>query len=507
MQNNRTKNTKKNIIWGTLNKIISILMPFFVRTVLIYSLGISYVGINSLFSSILSVLSLADLGFASAIVYSMYKPLAEGDNNTVCALLGFYKKIYRVVGTVILCGGVICLPLLNHLIKGEHPADINIYVVYLIYLADTVISYFMFAYKRSLLIANQKKRIIDNIDSIIKMVFSLAQIVALLLVKNFYIYVIFVPLCTLLDNVACSMMVSKYYPEIFCKNDLDKNIKSDIIEKTKGLFIYKVCGVTRNSLDNIFISMFLGVTPVGIYSNYYYVMSSIRGFMDVVTTSMSASIGNSVATESVEKNYKMLNIFTFLFAWLCGWCTVCLLCLYQPFMKIWIGKANMFSFPVVIAFCIYFYVWTAGDIRSQYTDASGLWWKEKSRSIAETIGNIVLNYVLVQLWGILGIVLATAISIVVIGIPWSTRIVFSNYFRGKNWITYILTQINYAAATILACAVTYYICSFVQLENVFGLVLRGLICIIVPNVCYLILFIKTRIFKESYAFIKEKIKQ
>lgn len=506
MQLSRTINTKRNIVWGTINKLVSIMMPFFVRTALIYSLGISYVGINGLFSSILQVLSLADLGFASAIVYSMYKPIAEEDVETVCALLKFYRTIYKVVGAIILIGGMVCLPFLNYLIEGEYPANINIYIVYLIYLLNTVLSYFLFAYKKSLLIAHQNKRISDNVNTVIKLITSIGQIIVLMLIPNFYVYVIFVPICTLLENIACSIACSKAYPNITCRGKLSKATKKSIVEKVKGLFIYKVCGVTRNSLDNIFISMFLGVTSVGIYSNYYYIMSSIRGFMDVVTTSMSASVGNSVATESVEKNYKMLNIFTFIFEWICGWCTVCLLCLYQPFMKLWIGEDNMFSFSVVVALCIYFYVWTAGDIRSQYTDASGLWYKEKGRSIAETIGNIVLNFVMIKYWGILGVVLATAISIVFIGIPWSTSIVFKNYFCGEKWTTYTVKQILYAFSTLVACIVTYIGCGFVHKEGLLGLIIRGVICIIVPNICYVLMFFKTKIGKESYEFVKEKLR-
>ncbi|HHE3273822.1 TPA: transporter, partial [Streptococcus pneumoniae] len=193
---NRLVNTRRNIVWGTLNKLIAIALPFLVRTTLIYQLGIQYVGISGLFASILQVLSLADLGFANAIVYSMYKPLAHGDNDTVGALLGFYKKIYRVVGVVILIAGLLIVPFINYLVKGSYPADINIQLIYLIYLANTVVSYFLFAYKRSLLLASQRKDIFDNIDSVARIILSGLQILLLFLFPDFYVFALVIPCMT-----------------------------------------------------------------------------------------------------------------------------------------------------------------------------------------------------------------------------------------------------------------------------------------------------------------------
>ena len=503
LKSDRIKNTRRNAIWGIVNKFITILLPFITRTVLIYVLGVEYVGINGLFSSILQVLSLAELGFSSAIVYSMYKPLAENDNDVICALLQFYKKIYRCIGSIVLIIGVALIPFLKYLISGSCPSDVNIYVVYIIYLLNTSCSYFLFAYKKSLLSAVQRQDIISKVAMINKIISSFIQIVGLLLLKQYYIFIVVLPLMSLLDNLLCEFLAKKYYPQFECHGKLDKKYKEDIIEKTKGLLIHKICGVTRNSCDNIFISMFLGLTPVGIYSNYYYVMSSVRGILDVFTVSMSASVGNSVAIESVEKNYKNLNLFTFIYEWLCGWCTVCMLCLFQPFMRIWVGEKAMFSFDVVIAICIYFYVWTIGDIKSQYADAAGLWWKDRIRASVEAIANIALNYVLVKNFGVFGIVIATAISILFIGFPWSTKIVFDNYFKGKSFLRYMRDEVFYAVVTIIVCFVTYEICNFVNVSGILGLIIYAVICVIIPNVLYLLAYFKSRYFKDAVRFVKK----
>lgn len=505
MSASRIQNAKRNMVVGFINKIVTIVSPFLVRTVLIHTLSVEYVGISGLFSSILQMLSMADLGFASAIVYSMYKPIAEGDDSAVCALINFYKKIYRVIGGIIFVIGMVLLPFLNGMINGDCPSDVDIHIIYIIYLVNSVVSYLMFSYKRSLLIAYQRRDVADTIQAICKLGLSIVQIVSLILVKNYYAYVVFIPICSIMDNLLCAWRTKKMFPHIDSRGAIQPNVKNDIIEKTKGLLIYRICGMTRNALDNFFLSMFYGLVVVGIYNNYYYIMNSIRLFVDICTQSISAGIGNSVATESIEKNYKNLNVFTFIYEWICGWCTVCLLCLYQPFMQIWVGEDNMFSIGVVISLCIYFYVWIAGDIRSQYTDASGLWWKEKKRAVAETIANIALNYVLVVNFGVIGVVLATAISILFVGLPWSNKIIFDSYFKDQSCKQYMLSQGIYALITTVCCLVTYGICDIVPWTGFEGLIVKGVICIFVPNICYMALAYKIPVAKDSFAFFKEKV--
>ena len=500
---NRLINTRRNIVWGTLNKLIAIALPFLVRTALIYQLGIQYVGISGLFASVLQVLSLADLGFANAIVYSMYKPLAHGDYENVGALLGFYKKIYRIVGVIILIVGLLIVPFINYLVKGSYPIDINIQLIYVIYLANTVISYFLFAYKRSLLLASQRKDISDNIDSVVRIILSGLQILVLFIFPNFYVFALVIPCMTILNNVLNEIFTKKDYRYIVENSTLDKKNKQEIIEKTKGLFVYKVCAITRNSLDNIFISTFLGIAAVGVYSNYYYIMISVKGFLDVVSTGMSASVGHSVATESVEKNHRDLEKLTFAFSWLATWFMTCLLCLFQPFMLFWVGQTNILPFSVVVALCFYCYVLAAGDMRSQYIDASGLWDKEKLRSITETVGNVILNYILIQSLGVLGVVLATALIILFIGIPWSTKIVFDNYFK-NGYKKYLWNQAVYAIVTIIVAGITYLICTLVSGNDIIVLIIRGIICLILPNMLYYLFFFKNEHTRFFLGIIKSK---
>lgn len=503
MKSERIINTKRNAIWAAISKIVSIIFPFLSRTVLIHILGIEYIGLNGLFSSILQVLSLAELGFSSAIIYSMYKPLGEEEDETVCALLQFYKKIYSIIGLFVLGVGGVLIPFLPKLINGDYPSQVNLYVIYLIYLSNTVISYFLFAYKKSLLTALQRNDLISKVTLANKVILCLFQIIVLTLFKNFYIYLIIIPITTITDNLMSNWLATKYYGKYIPSGKLDSSTKHDIIEKTKGLLLHKICGVTRNACDNIVISIFLGITPVGIYSNYYYIMTSIRGMLDVISVSMSASIGNSVAFESVEKNYENLNVFTFMYEWICGWCTICLLCLYQPFMKIWTGEKGLFSFDIVIALCIYFYVWTMGDMKSQYSDANGLWYKDRFRTMCEAIGNVVLNVILVQRMGVFGVVIATVISYLIIGFPWSTKILFDNYFCKMGFRKYMLSHVKYAAVTLVAGSVTYYVTSKMPFEGIINLMLIGICCVVLPNIIYVCAYRKSVYLEPTFDYVKK----
>lgn len=507
MQQNRLKNAGRNALWGMVERVIAIVLPFLVRTVLIHTLSIEYVGVGGLFSSVLQLLSLAEMGIANAIIQSMYKPLSEGDRPAVCALLRFYQRMYRIIGAAIFAAGVCLLPFVEKLVSGPYPPDLRLKAVYLVYLVNTSLSYFVFAYKKSLLIALQRNDLNSRIAAVVKMLGSTVQIALLLLWKNYYLYVLVLPISTLADNLLCAYMAKKRYPEYLCKGELDIDIKQKISQKAKGLVFHRLCGTMRNACDSVFISALLGLATAGMYSNYFYIMSSVRGLLDVLTKAISAGIGNSMAVDPVDRNWNTLNILTFLYEWVCGWCTVCLLCLYQPFMSLWVGQQGMFSFDVVVAFCIYFYIWTMGDIKSQFADARGIWWKNRYRTCTEAVCNFALNWLMIKLWGVTGIVLATAISILFVGFPWSTAILFKDYFCGKSLKQYLYSHLRYAIVTIAACVATWFLCSRISLTGICGLLIRLIICVVVPNSIYFACYHRMKLFVQSIPYIKRLIKR
>ena len=506
MASSRTKNAIRNIVFGFINKIIVLLVPFIIRTVMIKTLGSEYLGLNSLFVSILQVLNLAELGFSSAIVYSMYKPIADGDTKTICALMSLYKKIYSIIGIIIIIIGLVLLPFLSYFIKGSYPSDINIYLLYLIYLANTAITYFLFAYKSALLTAHQRSDIVSNIQTLTYLIQYGLQIFILFVLRNYYLFIFVQIFTTVLNNICVAVITNKRYPMYKCSGQVDAKVKKDIRKRVTGLMVQRICSTTRNSLDSIFISAFLGLNMVAMYSNYYSIMNAIIGVMGIITTAIIAGIGNSIVTDTEEKNYKDMNKFNFIYMWLAGWCTVCLACLYQPFMKLWMGSKYMFPYGIVILFCIYFYSLKMGDIRVAYSDAKGLWFENRYRAIAESIANVILNIVLGKLFGVYGIIAGTLISLLIINFGYGSQILFQYYFVHQKMSDYFLRHGLYASVTLVICIITYFICSFIRVNGIIGLLIKVIICVIIPNVLYFLIYHRTRIFKDSIGIFKRKIK-
>ncbi len=501
MKLERSSNAKRNIIFGIINKCATTFLPFVLRTVIIYVIGSEYLGLDSLFSSILKVLSLTELGFSSAVVYSMYKPIMENDEDTLSAILYFYRKIYALVGGVILVIGLIIVPFIPKLISGSYPSDINIYVLYLMFLANTCVSYFLFAYKSSLLNAYQRVDISNKINTVVMVGCYAIQVIVIFATRNYYIYTSVMIAATVVNNLCTAYFTKKYFPNILPRGVISKEKKRDIMEKVKGLMLSKVCATSRNAFDSIFMSAFLGLTQTAIYNNYYYISSAVTSFMNVTDSALLGGIGNSIQMESEEKNYRDMNKINFIYMWLGGWFTICLICLYQPFTQLVWGKDMLFPFSTVIVFCLYFYTLKMGDIRYTYSSACGLWWENRYRSIAEAVANLILNYFLGKYFGAFGIVLATLLSLFFFNFMWGSTIIFKYYFKHQKISDYFIHHGLYAAVTFGACLLTYGACTLLAGPLWLQLLIRAVLCVAIPNVIYLIAYRKYSLYGEAIPWI------
>lgn len=495
MSETRANHAKKNIISGLFNKILTLFLPFTVRTIIIRSLGAEYLGLSSLFASILQVLNMAELGFSSAVVFSLYKPIAEDRRDEVCALLSYYRSVYRIVGIVVLCVGCVFVPFLPYLIKGSYPDSINLYILYSIYLINTVVSYFAFAYKSVIFTAAQRQNIISNIDSILAILRYGLQIVFLLLFKNYYLYIIWNLISTIANNVIIAMLTNRMYPQYICKGHISQTKRREITKQIKGLAIGKISLTARNSFDSIVLSMFCGLIDVAIYSNYYYIFSAIAGLITVAIQGVTAGVGNSVAIESTEKNYYDYKRFNVIYNWIYGFCTICLFCLYQPFMELWAGEQLKADFWVMSMFCLYFYVSQMGQVRGMYANAAGLWWEFRWLSIGEMIANLALNFFLGYIWGMKGILLATIVTVAVFSLIGSTQITFQTYFK-KSSKEYWRTAAIFILITLICCFLTYVLTGCITGKDWIAFVAKILICLLIPNFIFAALFLINKSYKQ-----------
>lgn len=503
----RVRNTIKNIKAGVLNKVITLLLPFIARTVLIKVLGSEYAGLSSLFVAILQVLNLAELGIGTAITFSLYKPAAEEDTVTIRATMNLYKKIYRIIGVVVLIIGFALMPFLSYMIEGEVPGDINLYVLYLLYLLNASLTYFLFAYKTILLEVHQKNNVISNINTVLFLFQFAYQMVVLVCFKNYYLYIAIMPFITVANNVIGAYYARKIYPQYYCKGKLPKGRRREIRKRVYGLMIQRLCATTRNSLDSIFISAYLGLNMVAIYNNYYMISNAITGFLIVLTTAMTASVGNSVATESVDKNYDDMNKINFLYMLVSGICTICLLCLYQPFMESWLGNSFLLGMVPVVLLCLYFYVLKMGDVLSAYTQGAGLWWEGRYRAVAEALLNIILNAVLGKIMGVTGIILGTLISLVLVNFFYGTTIIFKYYFKKNSIMRYFRRHLIYFIVTCFVALICYFVTSNIPLDGYFGVLLKGVICLLISVVTLLAIYYKIGYTKEVKPVIRKILKK
>ena len=506
MRIERTKNATRNIVFGSFMKAYQMIIPFLMRTAMIYFMGVQYLGLNSLFVSILQVLNLAELGVGSAMVYSMYKPIAEDDNKTICALMNLYKLYYRIIGAIVAIVGLLLLPFIPKLIHGSVPEDINIYILYLLNLGATVLSYWLFAYKNSILQAHQRTDVISKVSLITETVKYVCQLLTLALFHNYYLFVIVVLLTQILNNIIIAFFSNKFYPDFSAQGKLPREEVKKINGRIKDLFTSKLGWVILNSADTIVISSFLGLTVLAIYQNYYFIITAVIGLVAGVFSSCTAGIGNSLVIESKEKNFGDFKVFTFLIVWLAGVCTSCFLCLFQPFMRIWMGQEYLVDFSVVICLGIYFFLYEINQLFNLYKDAAGKWHEDRFRPLITSLVNLVLNLLLVNYWGLYGIILSTVFAMLFVGMPWLLHTIFASVFEKKYLKEYISCIFKYISVVFVVNLLVFAICSYVKVSDVLTIIIRGSICIIGTNLFLIILFHREKEFIRSVDIIDKMTK-
>lgn len=475
MRIEKTKSAIKNISFGLINKILGMLLTFAIKTIIIYKLGVEYLGLNSLFASILNVLNFTEIGFGMAIAFSMYKPIAEDDTETICALLNLYKKIYRVVGCIVLAFGLAVMPFLKYLISGNVPADINLYALYSIYLFNTSAGYFFFAYKSSLFSAYQKTDILSIIAAIVNLLCHAFQVAVLFIFPNYYVYIIFTPIATIVNNLVIGFIAKKKYPNLNCKGSVSKEKAKEIRSQVFGLMYHKISTIVQSSIDNIAISAFLGLTVLGVYNNYIYLQSSIQSFITIFFTSIIAGLGNNIQKDSKENNYKLFMRLYFACAAVVIFCTSCLLSLYQPFMIIWDRVNSPLNISVVILMCIMFYVVNIRSVCMSYREALGIWNKDKLRPFVITVVNLIGTLTSASLGSLDGIVISTIISYAVFSIYWETDVLYRYYFN-QSKKEYFLKLVFYTVIATIVCTITYFLTGLIKYDGILWFLAKMAIC-------------------------------
>lgn len=426
----RTKATILNSFSGILYYLINVLLNIISRRAIIFFLGIEYQGVNGLFSNILSMLSIAELGFGTAIIYHLYEPIKVNDQEKIIALLQFYKKTYNIIAAVIFLLGI-CLTPFVHLFVDTSTLNIHFKLVFLLFLMDSVLSY-CFTYKRSLLIADQKNYIVTYFDIVYILLSTLAQIAILNLTRNFYYFLTVKFLFRLLENLILNIWINHHYKYITRKETilLDSEIFRDIILKVKGLMFHRIGSFVVTGTDNMILSRFLGLTTVGIYSNYSLIITSLLGLISKVTSSATSSVGNLLLENDPQKSRSVFEELQLFNTWIIYMSGTAFFHLATPFVSLFFGKDYILHKSTVLLLTIYFYLSGMKKVFGTYKDAAGIQYEDRWIPVIESIVNLILSISLVQCIGINGIFIGTVVSSVIIYCYTFPILIYKNILKG-----------------------------------------------------------------------------
>ena len=501
-----TRTTKSfiNVFFGLSQQLFSIIFSFITRTVFIHCLSKELLGVNSLFANILSILSLADLGLDTAMIYSLYKPLSENDEKKLSALVNYFKKLYLCVAGIILALGLGMLPFLDFLIGGSSNIP-GLHIYYLIFLIDTCISY-MLANRFTIINADQKSYVIKKYTFIFNGLKCIFQCTALIIFKNFILYLIVQVLFTFLLNIVCAQKAKKMYPYINNKIELPKENKREIFKNIKSLVFYKIGGIVFANSDNILISILLGVVLVGIYSNYLTLINAVNNVITIFFTAISFSVGNLIAVESKKQQYKVFQKLNFFSLFLFGIATVCFIVLLNDFVYLWIGKDFLIDIDVVIVIAINFYM--QGILRPiwVYRDSAGLFKQVQFLPLVTSALNIVLSIILGLKFGLLGILGATVIARLLSNFWYEPYVLTKKYFK-EGFCNY-LKKLFKNIILIGFCSIIFMCLNSIIFTNTwFSLILMTLISFFGTLIIFIIGYHREQEFLFFVSLLKQATKK
>lgn len=499
----RTLNSAKNLVSSLGITMIMTLLGFFTRKVFVDNVGVEYLGLNGLLQNILGIMTLLEGGFAASVVYNLYKPLAEDDRPKILALLQLYRKVYRYIALGIIAFALCLYPFIDFFIKdGENLEYVSI--VYFIFLFNSVVGYFT-AYKWSIINASQQNYKLTTINLIYQVGLNLTKLAILYFTKNYIFYLVVEALFGLGLNYAIVRKANQLFPYIKTKEkySLDTFTKSNIITNMKALFVNKIGGYFMHSTDNIIISAFVGVGCIGLYSNYTLLTGTVRGIVDQTLNSFSESVGNLIASESVDKVYEVFKTTFFVNFLMASVPVIILHNTITPFISWWLGEKYLLAYTTLCVILFNFYIDVMRSTALTFKVKAGIFVKDRYTPLLQGVINLLLSYLFVQYWGLTGVLFATSISILSIGFWQFPRLCYKYVFHQSLW-KYFRSYFFYSVVAGFALVVSIYLCSVFSVKDLFvQACVNGLMSILTLFPIYYICFRKT----QQYVYLQSYVNQ
>lgn len=507
---NRTKVATKNMVWGIISKVISLILSFGSRTLFIYFLGKEYLGINSLYAEVLNMLSLAELGFGSAFTFAMYKPIADNEEEKIRQLISLFRKVYNIIAFVVAAIGLSLLPFLPYIVKGADSLSLNqLRLYFVIFLANTVINYFV-QYKITYVNARMQSYVVTNIEMITNFVIILVQCIAILVFKNYLIYLLVNTSLLIASRFIISLYLNKKYPILIehANSPLPQEDKSHIYKEVKGLALQNFAGVAIYSTDNLIISMAsgLGVVGVGLVSNYNMLINSVTAFITIALTALTPVFGNLVATSSQEHYKEVFDEANFYDFWIYGFCSIAFMVLIPPFVTLWLGNDFLIDDASFFLIVLNVYLRGQSNIYTNARTAKGNFNLDKWVSVIEAIINLVVSVICAKNWGLFGVYVGTiaASLFYVIAKPVKTY----HFLYGGRVSDYFKDFLRYSFIAIVAGILTYFVSIRIFLNGVsiFKFLLACIVVVLIPNTIFYITFRNTKYIKLLFNRVEKMLK-
>jgi O-antigen/teichoic acid export membrane protein len=490
----RTRAAKKNILIALLSNALIITIGLFAQRIFVNTLGVKYLGINGLISNLVAMLGIAELGLGSAIYYQLYKPMHNNDHEKVKSLVGFYKKTYRLVALVIGIIGIISSAFVYRYV-GSQNINENIVLIYYLFLLDAILSYYLI-YKRSLLYADQKQYLIDIIHVIYMIALNLCQIAILILTNNFYLYLGIKIVMRIVENLILSLLTAKKYPYITEKNvkKLDLVTRNNIVKSIKGLSFHKFASYAVLNTDNIVIAFFLGISAVGLYSNYYLVIAALVLVFGQTANAVTSSVGNMMVQSSKRALivYQRINFAVYC---LSVFVTSLFFILMQGFVALWLGKQFLLSEVVLVVLTINLYLTLMRAPIMSFKDATGIFHEDRYMPVIEAFINLIFSIIFVKFFGLSGVFLGTMLSILFLHLYSYPKYVYKVLFK-KRSMKYYQTFFTQLLATALIVSINYILSININSKYaLLTLLLKSISCITVTGLILTATFYKSSEFK------------
>ncbi|MBR3017173.1 MAG: oligosaccharide flippase family protein [Clostridia bacterium] len=505
----RIQKSADNFFAGITNRLVSTVLSFVIRTVFIHYLSAEYLSVNGLYSGILTMLSFAEMGFGVAMTYSMYKPLAEKDDRKLSQLMVLYRRVYFRVGCVILALGLSVIPFMDLIIKN--PPDIDgLTFYYLIFLLNSVLSYWFFAYRTSILSADQRSSVISYWNTVFSVAKTILQIVLLVLFRNYTLYLLAQIACTIGQNILLSIKAKKEYPVFDFKTarELSKEEKGKIFADTRALMLRKLAFSILHSSDTIIISSMVGVNWVGLLSNYVLIEDAVTSVLTQLTWAITASLGNYFANEDTEAGYHLFRRVEFLNFWLYSFCSVAMVTLMTPFVQLWLGESFILGQWIVAALILRFFTAGYTNTMSTFRTTLGLFVQGKYIPLFSAIVNICLSVSFSIRWGVAGVLFATSLTRLSMDMWYTPRIIFHERFK-KNVSQFFLDYLLRLGLLALTAFGMARLAGIVVGEGVTiaRFVMLLMMTAILPNLIFLFVFRRREEFRELLAMAKSFVRR